>query len=243
LARSLSNGDLEWDSFDSDAYFEANYRYLHPIDAQIIRIVAGFFHDQQFRGRRRGIDVGTGTNLYPAMLMLPFVNEIVLYERATNNRAWLAEQLRTPAGSWRQFWEVIRDGRPEYERIAAPLEVLADRAVIEEGNVYSLQAGQYDLGTMFFVAESTTNRADEFRRATRLFVDCLVAGAPFAAAFMRHSADVQIGRQFFPVCSIDEDDIAECLAGVAHTDGIHVLPDHHLREGYDGMIVAVGRKK
>jgi hypothetical protein len=99
------------------------------------------------------------------------------------------------------------------------------------------------MGTMFFVAESITTRHDEFRRATRLFVDALVPKAPFAAAFMRKSSGYLVGGRPFPACSVTEDDVKRCLADLATNTEVHVVESHELREGYDGMVVAYGHKR
>ncbi len=242
------NADVTWDDrFDSDAYFQHNYGTLHDEDAAIIRIVADHF-DNRFKGRTsqwggRAIDVGAGANLYPTMTMLPFASEVVLYERANTNRVWLKEQVHAPAASWAKFWDEVRGSRETYQNIKKPMDVLAHRATVVKGNVFALRPDQFDLGTMFFVAESITNRDDEFRRATRLFIDSLVTKAPFAAAFMRDSSGYYVGGERFPACSINEKDVAEALADVAYVDTLEVVESTALREGYCGMIVATGVKK
>jgi hypothetical protein len=238
------NADVDWDAFDSVDYFEHNYGDLHREDAEIIGLVADFFQRAApGRWRTRAIDVGSGANLYPAMTMLPFTSEIVLYERAHPNRQWLSEQLRRPAPSWTDFWQAVSGRRPEYCRIAQPLDVLSRTANVVKGDLFSLEPDQYDIGTMFFVAESITNRHDEFRRAIRLFVDALAPRAPFAMTFMRESSGYLVGGRAFPACSVNENDVRRCLDEVTQNGEVHVVDSHDLREGYDGMIVAYGHKK
>ncbi|MBM2623072.1 hypothetical protein JIG36_46990 [Actinoplanes sp. LDG1-06] len=238
--QGLSNSDVPWDSFDSDAYFESNYRWLLREDAEIIGIVADHFRRWAPRpGRAGAIDVGTGTNLYPALTMLPFAERVTLFERSLSNRAWLTNQLREPAESWEPFWAEMR-GRPEYDRIAGPLDRLASCSQVVKGNLFDLAPRGYDIGTMFFVAEGITTRTEEFERAVRVFMASLTAGAPFAAAFMRDSWGYEVGCQRFPACPINEDDVQRCLAEVARIDAITVVDSRGLREGYSGMIVATG---
>ena len=244
VGQGASNADVEWDSFDSDAYFEHNYGTLRADDAQIIKMVTDFFESTgPARWPGRAIDVGSGANLYPALSMLPFSTQVTLYERAFTNRSWLTAQMKHPHPSWLEFWRTISAGRPEYERINKPLDVLAERAEVAKGSVFALSPNQYDLGTMFFVAESITTRTDEFRRAARLFVDSLVPRAPFAAAFMRDSSGYLVGNQWFPACSINEKDVERSLAEIAVIEDIQVVNSLDLREGYCGMIVATGRKR
>jgi hypothetical protein len=237
---SRTNADVEWDSFDAEAYFHDNYDHLLREDAEIIRIVADHFQRwAPRRWRANAIDVGSGTNLYPALTMLPFTGRITLYERAYTNREWLARQLVQPADSWERFWAEIR-GRPDYDRVAQPFDQLCSRAEVVKGNIFNLGIGQYDMGTMFFVAESISTRTDECERAIRQFVGSLTATAPFAAAFMRNSSGYDVAGRKFPACAIDENDVGRWLADAAHIDDIKVV-ESHLHEGYSGMIVATGR--
>ncbi len=241
----MGNDSVDWDSFDSEAYFMHNYGNLRPDDARIIEIVADYFQ-RATRGAistSRAIDVGSGANLYPAMIMLPYSSRVTLFERAFTNRAWMKEELHRPHESWWEFWKVIAPGRRAYGPINKPLDVLNGRAVIEGGNVFSLAPDQYDLGTMFFVAESITTRLDEFQRAARKFVNTLKRGAPFAAAFMRYSSGYLVAGQRFPACSVSEVDVARALAPVSRNVDINLVESNDLREGYGGMMVATGRKK
>ena len=250
VIRALSpvDDDAFWDRFDSDVYFRHNYGHLRDDDAEIIDVVADFFVHCFDRGQPRrmasAIDVGSGTNLYPALTMLPFSSSVTLFERSHSNRQWLGDALVKPQRSWRnEFWGAISFGRPTYQTIKDPLDVLAGRADVTKGNLFALEPGQYDIGTMFFVAESITTHIDEFQRATQRFIDSLVPGAPFAAAFMRRSRGYFVGSTFFPACSIDVADIEICLAPIARLNQIGRIESDDLRDGYSGMIVATGWKK
>ncbi|RSM73075.1 methyltransferase [Actinoplanes sp. ATCC 53533] len=242
---SLDNENFPWDSFDSDAYFEHNYSKLRGDDEQIIDIVATFFQRNEAprKLRPRAIDVGAGANLYPALTMLPFAAELHLVERAFTNREWLATEILSPHPSWWQFWDRMKDGRRSYESIRNPFDLLSRRNNVVKGNIFSLPAATYDMGTMFFVAESITTRDSEFVRATRSFVNSLVPRAPFAAAFMRDSSGYRVGARDFPACSVDERDVRLALHAVATDVRIQTVDSWDLRDGYHGMIVATGRKK
>ncbi|MEV4350686.1 SCO2525 family SAM-dependent methyltransferase [Actinoplanes sp. NPDC049596] len=242
------NADAPWDEFDSDAYFQHNYGELRKDDARIIEIIADFFqgafpHARHTRQLARAIDVGSGTNLYPALTMMPYSSQVTLFERAFTNREWLKRELQHPSESWETFWTAIASGRTAYDKFRRPLEVLHGRAHVEKGSVFSLPVADYDMGTMFFVAESITTRNDEFERAAQAFVNSLVPGAPFAAAFMRNSSGYIVGDQRFPACMIDKPDVLRALAPVARTVHIETVESNDLRDGYSGMMVATGRKK
>lgn len=55
---------------------------------------------------QRAIDVGTGTNLYPALLMLPWTEQILLADFSKSNVTWLQDQLADNDSSWpwSSFW-------------------------------------------------------------------------------------------------------------------------------------------
>jgi NNMT/PNMT/TEMT family protein len=244
LSRTAVNAEIEWDRFDPDQYWSYNYGTLRTDDAEIIDIVKDFFAGTRTRaGSARAIDVGTGANLYPALTMLPYSSKVTLFDHAHSNLSWLSRELADPRDSWLDFWHRIADGHPRHQAIDRPLERLRRRARVEPGNVFSLTPDHYEIGTMFFVAESITTQQEEFCRALHLFVNSLVPGAPFAAAFMRGSSGYVVGQQPFPACWVDEQDVREALTPVARSVQVTRVNSTGLREGYHGMMVATGFKR
>ena len=155
----LHNADVEWNRFSSDDYWQQNYRELQAEGQEINRLVLRFFI-AAFRDRPRaggGFDAGSGTNLYPALLMLPWTDRILLTDLSASNVRWLRHQLE-----------------PGY-------------AGIERRSVFSLQKPRQDLGTTFFVAEDITDDPGEFRAVLARFTGALKPGSPFATAFMSGS--------------------------------------------------------
>jgi hypothetical protein len=241
----LDNAYVPWDTFDSDWYFQHNYHVLRRDDAQVIDIVADFFQRNQVPGRLRprAIDIGPGTNLYPALSMMPFAAELHLVERAASNRRWLESEIVHPRPSWWRFWDRMKAGRCSYAPIEDPFDLLGHRVTVAGGNIFDLRAGTYDMGTMFIVAESITSSRSEFVRATRSFVNSLVPRAPFAAAFMRNSSGYRVGLQTFPACSVEEEEVDMALKRIATDVRIRTVDGAGLREGYSGIIVVTGRKR
>ena len=82
---------FSWDDFSSQDYWRHNYVTVQPEDQEIIDWVSKFFiqafasHDRA----RRAIDVGSGANLYPALLMLPWTDQILLSDFSASNVRWL----------------------------------------------------------------------------------------------------------------------------------------------------------
>lgn len=252
MARStselLGNADCAWDDFDPAEYAAHNYGFLRDEDHELLKRIRDFFVDAMDGQRpRHGIDLGAGPNLYPSLAMLPFCNEITLAERGAANRRWLKDQITRAEGydpSWDLFWDVLGPVR-QYGRLKDPRAALRERGQVRYCDVFRFrQQRSWDLGTMFFVAESITAQWGEFQKAARQFARVLRIGAPFAMAFMRNSRGYTVGTHRFPAVAVDETKIAQTLASVAEIDQItRIRFDEHapLREGYEGMILALGR--
>ncbi|GGS30968.1 SCO2525 family SAM-dependent methyltransferase [Actinokineospora fastidiosa] len=247
------NADAPWYRFDPRDYLARNYAHVRVEDRQVLELVRDFLGDAgrppDRRGGLRGIDVGTGANLYPALSMLPFCESITLYEYAKSNLEWLTEQNAAEWPSWDPvwsgFWALLRERDP-YARLGGhPRRLLAERVEIAEGSVFALDpaAGTWDMGTMFFVAESITAERAEFADAVRGFLAVLRPGAPFAIACMENSVGFEVGGVWFPAVAVDGADVDRCLAGRATDVAISRVEANgtSLRAGYTGMIVACGR--
>jgi hypothetical protein len=245
------NTDADWEYFNPDVYFKQNYAELRDDDRQILRITAEHFAQHlpvDASTERRAIDVGTGVNLYPAMAMLPFSGSITLYEYAPPNVQWLEHQRRQAwAGSWKsrapEFWNVLK-GLP-HDAIEAPLQRLSGLIEIRPGNIYDLPCDEpWDLGTMFFVAESITEDPDQFHHGIDRFLNALRVGAPFVFAFMEHRLNgYHVAGQSFPSTDIGEEDVRKLLNGRTNLDFVkHIDVDNTpLEDPYSGMLVACGR--
>lgn len=235
------NADFPWDDFDSRWYLEHNYQTLRDDDRQIIKLMGEFFAQVWTGELGRGVDVGTGTNLYPALAMLPLCQRITLRDYSATNYEWINREVEYYAPTWDEFWDALAASAP-YLETTDPRSALRERARVEHGSIFDLPPSTWDVGTMFFVAESITCTPDEFDRATRCFVRSLKPGAPFAAAFMRNSQGYPVGTRTFPAVAITEADVRECLLGVADDVQIHhIASDSPLRDGYSGMMFANGR--
>jgi hypothetical protein len=234
------NSDINWDTFNSGWYQDHNYRTLRDDDRQIIERIRDYFANAGVTAGR-GVDVGAGANLYPALSMLPFCATLDLREFAASNVVWLKEQIESFDPSWDEFWAVLRQN-PAYAAVGDPRPALTRVATVHQASVFDLPARQWDLGTMFFVACSLSNDIAEFRRAVHCFVQSLVPDAPFAAAFMVKSQGYQVGDEWFPAVAIDKEEAAHCLAPVAYDVTVQPIETGSpLRNGYGGMILATGR--
>ncbi|MBV9139604.1 MAG: hypothetical protein JO115_01555 [Pseudonocardiales bacterium] len=236
------NSDFPWDEFDSYWYYDHNYKTLRDDDRQIIQTVRDFFVTLDPSSHRHGIDVGSGSNLYPALAMLPLCHEITLYEYSTSNISWLQREIQSYSPSWDAFWQLLAVA-PLYKSVDSPRATLAAVAQVERGSIFDLPRSRWDIGTMFFTAESISSTPAEFQAALRSFITSLRTGAPFAAAFMEKSLGYDVGTRRFPAVAITVNDVENCLATNTEVLDLHRigLTENPLRNGYDGMILATGR--
>ncbi|MCE7051699.1 SCO2525 family SAM-dependent methyltransferase [Streptomyces purpurascens] len=244
------NSDVAWAKFDPIAYVDHNYRCIQEDDAEILRIVRDHFADH-FRttdttGPVSGIDVGSGPNLYPALAMLPWCEEITLLEYSPANVRYLEGQVMSYDANWDQFWDVLREHEAYRSLGMGPRDRFCRAVEVKEGDLFDLarHEGRWSLGTMFFVAESMTSSRPEFRLGVERFLRALTPGAPFAAAFMEHSMGHHAGEHFFPACDVGEPEVQASLDAFA-IDVTVVRPQSHaqVRDGYSGMILACGRRR
>ncbi|WP_416960955.1 SCO2525 family SAM-dependent methyltransferase [Streptomyces sp. Agncl-13] len=242
----MKNAEVAWSAFDSIAYVDHNYGDLQAEDAEILTNVrdhfAGHFRNQGV-GPVYGIDVGAGANLYPALSMLPWCDGITLFERSPSNVAYLESQVDSYARNWDQFWDALRENKDYDAFDADPRERFREVVKVQQGDIFDLErfAGQWSVGTMFFVAESMTSSYQEFTLGVECFMRALAPEAPFAAAFMEHSKGYHTGEQFFPACDVGESEVRESLAPFADEFKVQRLKSEAgLRDGYSGIILSYG---
>lgn len=251
-ANVLRNADAPWNRFSPHDYWRRNYSKLQAEDREIIRRVSHFlvFALAGCPRVQRAIDVGAGPNLYPALLMLPWTEQILLADFSKSNVSWLHDQLAddTSPWPWRPFWEEMREVK-QYSDVGNPRRRLREACVSEPGHtgveqlsVFGLPKAWWNLGTMFFVAESITEAPAEFRAAVAAFVSALTPGAPFAAAFMAGSNGYLVDGTHFPALPIRPDHVRHCLTELGVREPSVDLLDTRprARDGYAGMIIATG---
>ncbi|WP_354641936.1 SCO2525 family SAM-dependent methyltransferase [Kitasatospora camelliae] len=248
--RTERNSEAPWDSFDSLAYFEHNYRTLRSDDRQILARVGAHFsaHFAEFPAKQlHGIDVGAGTNLYPALAMLPWCETITLFERSAGNVEWLGRAKAEGFGAnWQPFWDVLTVNEP-YDLFPDPRAAFSRVADVRQGDLFGgLPGSGYGIGTMFFVAESLSTEYGEFQDAVSAFAGSLAPGAPFAAAFMENSLGYEVGDLRFPACRIEAEHVTHSLEPFAaegmKVERIDIPAELLLRDGYTGMLLALGRR-
>lgn len=236
--------ESEWDSFDSDAYFARNYRELRDDDREIIQLVRDFFAGAAVRDGR-GVDVGAGPNLYPALAMLPFCAHLDLVDISRSNVHWLADQTRRTGRArflerWTHAWSIFRENAA-YAELADPHRRLTAVTRVRRDDVFGLPRAQWDLGTMFFVACSISREPADFREAVRHFLSALVPHAPFATAFMANSHGYTVSGHEFPGVPLDVATVRQTLEPLTYDLEVKRIDSQQPLRPEVGMILAVGR--
>jgi hypothetical protein len=236
------NSDVDWDAFDSLEYRDHNYQDVRDDDREIVRLIRDFFAGAGV-SNGRGVDVGPGANLYPSLAMLPFCRTLDLCEYSASNVAWLETQKRGFDANWDEFWAIYRQD-PAYAAVRDPRARFREIVTVEQSSVFTLPTRAWDLGTMFFVACSLSTDIAEFVDATHRFVDALVAGAPFAAAFMARSRGYEVGDLWFPAVAVEVGDVTQALATVAYDVKVVEIESpsplrSDVKHGPDGQVVSI----
>lgn len=242
-----ANQNFSWAHFDSEAYFQHYYGEPHPDDTVLIeRTCAAFKALTPATGTLRTVDVGTGPSLIPLMCALPIASEMTAWEYSSSNVSWLKSELASDAvrPQWRHFWGIVRDFYgPQADLPANPMPVLAERAQVLQGSVFDLPERQWDAATMFFCAESITERRSEFEAACTRFARCVRPGGALVAAFLVGSSGYAVAERPFPVLNVSEADIREVFAPLStdqQTQRIGIV-EREIRSGYSGMVFMSAR--
>jgi hypothetical protein len=241
-----SNADFSWSQFDAEAYFTHYYRELHPDDEKVIRAtVAALMAAQPAGDALSVIDVGTGPNLFPLFAAMPRAAKLTAWEYAPTNVAWLKEEITHDKmrEQFVEFWAVVRDAWAPRTLPDDPYPQLRAKAHIQQGSIFDLPERQWDAGTMFFCADSITEKQEEFAKACTAFARCVKKGGTLAAAFLLKSGGYVVADKDFPVIKLTTPAIREVFQDLVtqmDTQEIGVV-EEEIRSGYSGMLFLTGK--
>lgn len=240
------NADYQWSEFDSEAYFQHYYGEPHADDDLVIyRAVKALKQAPPTGEELDVVDVGTGPNLIPLFCALPRARRLTAWEFAESNVAWLQAELRRHEmrSQWRHFWGVTREAYgSEWHLPDDPTSLLQHRCSIKQGSIFDLPERRWDAATMFFCAESITERHDEFEAACAAFVRCVKRGGALIAAFLVRSSGYNVAGRAFPVLQLSVDSIESTFSDFAtevKSEQIGIVP-REIRSGYSGFVFVTG---
>jgi hypothetical protein len=240
----------DWNDFDPREYEYRNYgkQILHE-DAEIIKnAIQGLEQMDLKRGSlKRVMDIGTGPNLYPTMLLTPYISwdaKIELIEYAKPNLKYLRTVKETGNNKdWIKFEKLMTEmGGEKYK---GSINKLLSISEIKEGNIFRLPKNTYDAVVSFFVTESITDDREKFKESLLSLINSLKPGGIIVAAHMVNSREYFAGENTrFPATNLSVNEIEEAYKGLA--DISLSLIGHTgfkpARKGYKGMALIIGRK-
>lgn len=238
------NAEFDWSKFDSEYYFQHYYGEPHPDDDLVIRVAVDAL--KQAPGRDLDIvDVGTGPNLIPFFCAMGRAKSFTAWEYAQSNVAWLQKELQTDEmrPQWVHFW---RETRAAYgggwDLPENPIPALRASTTVTQGSIFDLPERRWDAATMFFCAESITERQDEFEKACAAYARCVKEGGMLAAAFLVRSAGYVVSDRPFPVLHLSADTIETVFK--RHATDVKAeligIREREIRSGYSGFIFLTG---
>ena len=236
------NDSFAWSHFDPEAYFQHYYGDPHADEEGVIRHACAVLKAAKPAGDGlETVDIGTGPNLIPLFCALPRAASITVWEYAESNIAWLKAELASDSirPQWQHFWNIVVDAYgPGFDLPKNPIPALRPKTHIRQGSIFDLPEGRWDAATMFFCAESITEKQDEFRTACTRFAKCVRPGGTLAAAFLAGSSGYTVAERRFPALSLSAADIHAIFAPISSepkTEQIGIV-EEEVRSGYSGMV-------
>lgn len=241
------NREFVWSQFEPEAYFEHYYGDPHPDDGRVTACAARALMQALPRGEGLTVvDVGTGPNLIPFLSALPRAKSLTAWEYSQANLDWLRDELARPQlrPQWQYFWQQVC-AVYEQEHAALPGDPLAQlkaKAELLQGSIFDLPAGRWDAASMFFCAESITERRDEFESACASFARCVKPGGTLAAAFLVGSGGYEVAGRRFPAIRLSPPEIEAVFRRLCRHVEIEPIGvvDQEIRSGYSGALFLHG---
>ncbi len=242
-----ANDDFSWSDFDPEAYFQHYYGEPHADDDRILELACAALKKASPPGRTlRTLEVGTGPNLCPLFAALPRARRATAWEYADSNLDWLTKEIESGRNrpQWAHFWNVARRAYGE-DLPDAPFDWLREAADVRQGSIFDLPKGEWDAATMFFCAESITERQDEFEAACASFARAVRPGGHIIAAFLANSDGYTVSDHAFPALRIDAAALRDAFVELTHDLEIEAvgLVDQEIRSGYTGCLFLTARAR
>lgn len=240
------NAAFPWAQFDPEAYFQHYYGEPHPDDDQVTRLASAAIQlAPPLAADLDIIDVGTGPNLIPFLCALPRARSLTAWEYSARNISWLEQELAQGQirPQWQHFWDIAREAHGRRSELPDdPIPLLRETCTVTHGSIFDLPKRRWDAASMFFCAESITEKLSEFEAACSAFARCVKPGGRLTAAFLVQSAGYEVAGRRFPALHLSAETIKEVFASLADSviaQEIGIV-DKEVRSGYCGSLFLSG---
>lgn len=240
----------DWQEFGTEEYVRRNYgKMILPEDQQIIDFAVKELAALGVapNSLAKVADIGAGPNLYPSLLISPYVKpdgrlDVVDFVQA--NLEYQKKVLCDGDAEGLETWD-------KFEMYMQNIGHNADMAKVRRvanvmrGSVFEQPQAAYDAIMSFFVTDSITDDKAVFDQATASLVGALKPNGIFIVAHMVGSRGYFAGeRAFFPAVNLSIDDIEAEYQKYGTFKSHLVTHDNQpaSRKGYKGMAVLVGKK-
>jgi predicted RNA methylase len=244
-----------WDEFDAREYGWRCYGEVMEVNRLIIIEAMKSIENLGLKpGSLQHIaDVGTGPNLFPSMLLAPFVasaatgGQLDLIEYSQPNIRYLenivaGRMASPPEHIWQKYEALMAEHAPVWRRTLAALK---DVARIISGSIYDLPPQTYDAISSFFVAESITDSIDECQKAVTSLLAAVKPGGLVVVGHALGSTNYSAGENtLFPRVALSVEDLRRFYQ--VELDELTIFeppltPEVH--DNYHGAVLVIGRKK
>jgi hypothetical protein len=241
----------DWDQFDPYEYVERNYgKDILIEDQKIIDITIKRLKELKIAKQnfQTVADVGTGPNIYPAMLISPYIRNngvIELLDISKPNLEYLKNVINSSEekDNWIKFETFIQaKGGSIYQDI---FNRTINLAKIKKESINDLSKGKYDAVMCFFVAEGIHFEREKFIGAIHVLTSSVKRGGLLITAHMLGSKGYYAGeRTSFPSVNLTVADLETEFAGLQDLTIDLIGHDNQkpVRLGYRGMALVIGRK-
>jgi len=192
--------------------------------------------------------VGTGPNLYPSMLLSPFVSDegtIDLLDVSKPNLDYLKSVLSggEERNNWIKFEKFMcKSGELIYKDC---LNRTVDLARVKVGKIETLPEEKYEVVMSFFATEGVYDDITKFKKAIQKLISSTKKGGLIITAHMIGSRGYYAGeRTSFPSVNLTVSDLEHEFAGLEKltVDLVSHSNQQSVRLGYHGMALVIGKK-
>lgn len=246
----------DWDEFDTEEYAWRCYgKRIMDVDRLLITHVMQALEDLGLKPRslQRVADVGTGPNLFPPMLLAPFIaapedgGQLDLIECSQPNLRYLTDivagrPVSPPAYIWQKYEALMAERSPRWRYAFAKMQRVAK---VVRGSIYELEPLSYDAISSFFVADSITDSMDSCEKAVAKLLAAVKPGGLVVVGHMLGSTGYPAGvNTYFPGVALSVDGLYRLYQD--ELDDLTIFEPPFMMEfhkDYHGAAVVSGRKK
>ncbi|MBN2100501.1 hypothetical protein JW710_01205 [Candidatus Dojkabacteria bacterium] len=249
----------DWNAFDFHHYANQWYSSMIPEDREMIVFLVNELKSRGFKFGYESLDlvadVGTGPNLFPAMIFSQIAKKIHLIEYTQNGVKYLQEVLNNFKDKrsihQRELWKKYGQKLCEIMSLDKDLlSIVSKKAQVVEGDIFKLEENAYDLVSSFFATESISDNTKTFVNSIESLLRSVKPGGIFITAHMLESEGYPAGLgTFFPSVPLKKSDLEKIFRSSLRVGDFKIKSFENTdittrpRAGYEGTALVIGTVK